>query len=102
MNQEHERRRHSRYQASLEIVIQELSPPGTPDPSAVSVHTETRNISNGGLCVLLDQGCHVSSLLKIEIFVAGSAVAIPTLAHVRWMQRDERGKFVTGLAFLLQ
>jgi len=102
MNQERERRRYSRYQASLEIVIRELSPPGTPDPSAVSVHGETQNISNGGLCVLLDQECHVSSLLKCGIFVAGAAVAIPTLAYVRWMQRNERGKFVTGVAFLLQ
>jgi hypothetical protein len=101
MNQERERRRYSRYEASLEIVIRELSPPGTPDPLPVSIHSETRDISNGGLCVLLDQECHVSSVLKCGIFIAGSAVAIPTLAHVRWMQRNERGKFATGLAFLL-
>jgi len=101
MNQEHERRCHPRYQASLVIALQELSPPGIPDPSAVSVHSETRNISNGGLCVLLEQECHRSSLLKCEISVAGSAVAIPTLAQVRWMQENERGEFATGLAFLL-
>jgi len=101
MNQERERRRYSRYEASLEIVIRELSPPGTPDPLAVSIHSETRNISTHGLCVQLDQACPDSALVRCEIHVPSCPVAIPTLAQVRWVQ-DGQGTFVAGLEFLPQ
>ena len=100
MNQERERRRHSRYQASLEIVAQEVGPAGTPDPTATCMRGVTRNLSESGFCVLLDQACHVSSLLRCEISLAGYPVAVPTLAHVRWTQNGQRA-FVAGVEFLL-
>ena len=101
MESSQEQRQSLRYGASLELVIQELSSPGAPDPPAAPIRGKTRNISNGGLCVLLDQVSNASSLLKCEIFVPGCPVAIPTLARVRWIQNGHR-EFIAGLEFLLR
>jgi hypothetical protein len=59
-------------------------------------------MSKGGLCLVLDRSCTQSSLLRCEIFLLDSPVAIPTLAQVRWIHEDSSNKFVTGVEFLLQ
>lgn len=99
--EERERRRCVRYPTSLEVVAQELSPSGTPNPSVAAIHGEARNISDGGLCVVFDQVHNPTALLRCGILVPGCSVGIPTLAHVRWIG-SEKGKIVAGVEFLLQ
>jgi hypothetical protein len=66
-----------------------------------SIQSESRNVSSGGMCLLLDRACTLSSLLRCEIFLTGSSASIPTLGRVQWIQSHERGKFVAGVEFLL-
>lgn len=100
-SQEVERRNHLRQEASLQLVVQELAPPAIGPPTAAAIRGETRNISSGGLCALLDQACRDSALLRCEILVAGGSVAIPTLAYVRWVQSNHR-RCLAGLEFLVR
>ena len=95
-----ERRRTSRHKVFLQLVTKEISASGIAD-SSPGIHGEARNISSGGLCVLLDQTCTASSLLQCEIFLVGSPAAIPTLMRVRWMQNGGQ-KSIVGLEFLLR
>jgi len=100
MNQECERRRHSRYQASLEIVVQELSPPGRPDPPSVSIHS-TKHQQWRPMCAV-GSGGHVASLFKVRS-PRGWLCGCDSNPCVRSMDaKKEQGKFVTGVAFLLQ
>jgi hypothetical protein len=98
--QEGERRNSSRHEVSLQLVVRELVAPGIGLPSTAAIHGETRNISGGGFCALLDQACHDSALLQCEILMAGYPVAIPTLVQVRWVQNNQQ-KCLAGLEFLV-
>jgi hypothetical protein len=78
----------------------ELPPPELDFTSAVAIRGETRNVSDGGLCVRLDQPCHPAALLRCEISVNGGPPAIPTLTYVRWV-REDPSAYLAGLEFLL-
>lgn len=99
----HEERRSSRrWPVSLTILAQGLWSTSLPNPEPANIRGEARDVSNGGLCLQLDQFCIVSTLLKCEIFFPGSPAAVPTLAQVRWIRESEQGKFIAGVQFLLQ
>ncbi|SRR5260370_34381747 len=99
--QDRELRRSSRHEVFLQVLLQELPPPGIAPASAATIAGETRNISSHGLCAELDRACPDSALLRCEFQIAGCPVAIPTLVHVRWLQNGH-GKCVAGLEFLPQ
>jgi hypothetical protein len=94
-----ERRKTSRHQAFLQLVAIELSASGIAG-SSPSIRGAIRNISSGGLRILLEQTCAASSILKCEIFFDGCPAAIPTLGRARWIQNGGQ-KSVVGLEFLL-
>src|SRR5215472_6851053 len=100
-SQECEQRRCARCTASLVVSAHEI-PPDAAATQKPTIHGRTRNISKGGLCLVLDRSCQESSLLRCEIFLPDSPVAIPTLAQVRWIDEDSSKEFVIGVEFLLQ
>jgi len=88
-----------RCEASFRVTAQQFPPSAV--SGTASIRGESRNVSNSGICVLLDEPCQVSSLLRCELFLTGSAVSIPTLAYVRWIQNHQHADFLAGLEFLL-
>ena len=95
-----ERRVFLRYDASFPVTVQEL-PPTISGDGLRSMHGLSRNICSGGMCLLLDHECEVSSVLKCELFMLGSAVAIPTLARVRRVHQEHK-QFTAGVEFILR
>ena len=96
--QESERRVRVRSQAAFPVIVQRVPPAATSGP--VSIHSECRNVSDRGMCLLISEVCEVSSLLRCEIVLPGSSASVPTLAYVRWRENDGVG-FLTGVEFLL-
>ncbi len=97
---ESERRGCSRCAVSFEVIVQEFPPSTFSGGQPASIQGESRNISKSGMCLLLDQACAVSSILKCEVCYPSSSATIPTLARVLWIQ-NHRSKLVTGVEFLL-
>lgn len=65
------------------------------------MRSKIRNISNAGMCLLLDRACAVSALLRCDVFFPGSPASVPTLARVRWIQNHSHEECVAGVEFLL-
>ena len=96
-----ERRRCQRYEVSFNISVQEVLAFANHGGLSVIVRSKIRNISNAGMCLLLDRACNVSSLLRCDVFFPGSPASIPTLARVRWIQNHSHEECVAGVEFLL-
>lgn len=62
---------------------------------------EIRNISAGGLCLMLDAASPLQSLLRCEISLPGIPPGIPTLVEVRWVQAVAQG-YLAGVRFLFR
>lgn len=97
---EDEQRNSVRYEVSLPLVAQEVSSVGVSNPrSRLSGHTQ--NLSNGGLCAMLNGPCRDAGLMRCEIFVpSDNPIAIPTLMRIRWVRNEDHG-CRAGLEFLL-
>jgi len=59
----------------------------------------TQNISEGGLCIILDKQIPVGTMLELKFELPGEEEApIETFAKVMW-QKEVEGKFLTGVKF---
>ena len=58
-----------------------------------------KDISAGGLCVLIDEQLKRGDILRVEFYLPGEKDSIEAVAKVAW-QRDQSGKFLTGIEFL--
>ena len=64
----------------------------------------TVNVSNDGLCLLLDWAPPVQEVLRVHVPMPGTLAQTPTLAEVRWVRPlpfTGNGLHVVGLKFLL-
>jgi hypothetical protein len=64
----------------------------------------TINVSNGGLCLLMDRAFPVREVLKVHMPTPLQPDQTPTLAEVRWLRAlpfQSNGVYVVGLKFLL-
>lgn len=58
-----------------------------------------KDISHGGLCLLLEQSLPAGTILSVEFDLSGEDGGhIKALVKVMW-QKQEDGKFVTGVKF---
>ena len=97
-----ERRRHRRYAVPCKVRARALAPLGFPKARKSVIQGRMQNTSTGGLCLLTNDAIRVSYLLQCEIGIPKSAAAIPTLAQVRWIQKNAEGsRSRVGLQFLL-
>jgi hypothetical protein len=66
------------------------------------VRGHIRNISAGGLCLLINRPAKESYVLRCELPLPGIPASIPTLMQVRW-SRQAPGKhcYLIGLQFLI-
>lgn len=89
-----EKRRHKRVDLSTNIRYTVLM--STPQYGLI------KNISEGGLCLLLDKQLANGSILRVEFDLPGERQEhIDALAKVVW-QTAEEGKFLTGVKFIPQ
>jgi hypothetical protein len=98
-----ERRHHPRFRRSLALRWRPLPSLGVPPEEAkTAVLGRIENISQGGLCLLSKRSIPQSSLVRCEIAVPGTRVAVPTLTQVRWTRRASPNHgYKIGLQFLL-
>jgi PilZ domain-containing protein len=70
-----------------------------------SFEGEIKNISSSGACLVSNHPLKVSEVIKVSFPIQSSIstyISPPrTLVEVRWTKPVEKGKFVTGLLFLL-
>ncbi|HET6464335.1 MAG TPA: PilZ domain-containing protein [Nitrospiria bacterium] len=60
------------------------------------------NVSTGGLCLTTDEALKVGQVLKMALPLPNVEATAPTLAEVRWVQKENpTGIFQAGLRFLL-
>ena len=60
-----------------------------------------RNISQGGVCILIDRNLKKESILRLEFTLPGeNPEHIEVLGKVVW-QKKEDDKFLTGIKFLI-
>lgn len=87
-----ERRRFEREELNTEVKYTVLFP---------SIHKGiARNISQGGLCLLINEQLNKGSILRVEFALPEEAAAhIEAVVKVMW-QRRQGDKFLTGLQFL--
>jgi hypothetical protein len=62
---------------------------------------ELRDMSQGGFCCVSEQEWKVFSLLRCEIYLPNSKVAVPTLVQVRWMRAEGPHTFVVGVQYVI-
>ena len=61
-----------------------------------------RNISAGGLCLLINRPAKESYVLRCELPLPGISASIPTLMQVRWSrQAPGKHRYLIGLQFLI-
>jgi c-di-GMP-binding flagellar brake protein YcgR len=95
-----ERRRCQRFEVSFNVTAQEVLSFTNRDDLPISMRSQSRNLSNTGMCLLLDRACTAFSLLRCDVFLPGSRASIPTLARVRWIQNHQSEESVAGVEFL--
>lgn len=64
----------------------------------------TVNVSNGGICLLMDQAPAIREILKVHVPMPITSAKTPTLAEVCWRRAlpfERNGVYVVGLKFLL-
>jgi c-di-GMP-binding flagellar brake protein YcgR len=60
------------------------------------------NVSAGGVCLLTDEALKVGQVLKMALPLPSVEATTPTLAEVRWVQKqNKKGIYQAGLRFLL-
>ena len=72
----------------------------------VDVHGRglTINISEGGLCLLMDHTPHVQDVLRVQVSLPDLMTEVPTLGEVRWVRRLPLGSqdlCAVGVQFIL-
>jgi len=82
-------------------MAQEVPTSALASSEPISHQGQTRNISSGGMCLLLDRACTPSSILRCEVSLPESSATIPTLGRVQWIKNHDHSKFLAGMEFLL-
>lgn len=93
-----ERRKYLRLEASVEVKYTVIGKPG-------AIKVFSKNISAGGLCLLLDKQLAANTPLQLQIKIPDLKDPIPALARVVWQQSfesagdDPKVYFRTGVEF---
>ncbi len=86
-----ERRKYPRKDVITKLSYRVVTPPGG--------EGLTYNISEGGLCIVLDKEIPIGSILELRFELPGEKSGpIDTYARVIWQKKTEKG-FLTGVKF---
>jgi len=89
-----ERRQYARLNASVEVAYTVIGKPG-------EIKVFSKNISAGGLCIIMDKQMLVDTPLQLEIKIPDLKDPIAALARVVWQRttKDSAGTLETGVEF---
>ncbi len=96
-----ERRAEERFPLAVVVILQELSHTRKTPLAKTSARGFIRNVSNGGIGLTTSAPLPHAAVVRCDINLKDVAVSIPTMAQVRWVQRDHSGQYRCGLAYLL-
>lgn len=93
-----DRRRYPRLNTAVDVVYM-IDTQHHKDEEAVS-----KNISAGGICLILYEYAAVDTMLSLEINLPGEAGTIKAVGKVRWVKKfmfdsDERPRYDAGIEF---
>jgi hypothetical protein len=89
-NKNKERRAHARNTYVTEVIYKVMMP--SKDEAL------TQDISEGGLCLMLNRELPSGAILEIKLGLPGKTKPVETLAEVVWQKKTGKG-FLTGLKF---
>lgn len=71
------------------------------NPAGSRIPSKTIDVSEGGLCLLTQEPLQTAQIVKLNLPLPKVDVTTPTLAEVRWVQREKSGpNHKVGLRFL--
>ena len=90
-SQSQDRRRCPRKHVSTDVTYRVIVPSGGA--------ATTANISEGGLCLILDKELPVGTMLEVKFELPGKdPVPIETFVKIMWQKKSEEG-YLTGVKF---
>lgn len=94
-----EKRQGPRYPHIVDVSISALPPLGSRSRRIPTFHGRTRDISANGLCLVTDWPIDAGTLMRCNITLPFTRVAVPTLMQVRW-SCETKGNCIAGMQFL--
>lgn len=100
-------RRHSErsllpQKASYEVSTHLISRNPADPISAITMNSQIKNVSEGGVCLATRQELETAQIVKISLPLPSVKTTTPTLAEVMWVRKDSnRSHYMAGLRFLL-
>lgn len=67
----------------------------TPDSKVIT----GRNVSLGGICILMENKLDIDSLIDVEFYLPGNSNKFTAHAKVKWREKSDKG-YETGLEFI--
>jgi len=67
-----------------------------------TVHGQTQNVSNSGVCLITDWPLEEASLVRCDVALPYMHLVVPTLMQVRWTRESgvDQRSYTSGLQFL--
>jgi len=62
--------------------------------------TKTLNISEGGMCILIDDKIKVPLMIQLNIQVPQIKYPLSILGKIVWCREDANGKYIIGIKFI--
>jgi c-di-GMP-binding flagellar brake protein YcgR len=100
MDQPTERRKYPRFNFQVEVEISQKNECGSNDPAS------SRNISQGGVCIIVYERIKVSDILELEIRLPDEEMPVKVLGRVAWVKEfvigdsKEGMRYDTGIEFM--
>jgi len=99
-----ERRKYPRLNVDVDVEYAILTTLSPEDKDSQST-TQTKNISAGGICIIVYEDLPVGSLLHLKIFLPDSFEAIEAKGKIVWksemfMSSDLRSRYEVGVEFV--
>jgi PilZ domain len=82
------RRQHERYPLSQTVAFELSAPLTLHEPHPEEAAGDTKNVSEGGLCLITERPLEESQIIKVKLPIPNVVATTPTLAEVRWVKRQ--------------
>jgi hypothetical protein len=105
-------REHPRNPISLKVIFETGALLSMQKYHQGKANWDTRNLCEGGLCLITDRALKESQIIKIRLPIPNVHATTPTLAEVRWVKRQAAARqsfakqngshrYIAGLRFLV-
>jgi hypothetical protein len=90
----------------LRFITYGLGVSGVPDSNGKKNQAAAINVSEGGLCLLVNERIHETDILRVDLPLADVSTTSSTLAEVKWSRampwsNNDTPQYFVGVQFLL-